>query len=214
MGHIWCSFPGSRTCNGFFSCQLTKGCHQQMQGRWVHGCIRNNYFFNLCTFALLVLEWVESYLLSLLLVQSMEWRQLIYGFWWKVCPRVFASYKSASPIYFLEGLSCCQIVITNKIEPKELNHNRCKLLPTTPCNIVGQGRAVVVVINAPYPSLSLKNRPKESNYNHQPPKWQLCINTPWKDISWTIMFLLLSGLKSDGYLLNAFGSFFVHIVML
>ena len=46
----------------------------------------------------------------------------------------------------------------NKIEPSS------QLLPTTPCIVVGQGRVVVVVfvvvINAPYPSLSL-NRTKE-----------------------------------------------------
>jgi hypothetical protein len=91
----------------------------------------------------------------------------------KFVPRVFASYKSASPIYFLEVLSCCQIVTKNKIELKKLNHNHCKLLPTAPCNIVGQGRAVVVVINAPYHSLSQKNRLKESEL--QPPTTETAV---------------------------------------
>ena len=40
------------------------------------------------------------------------------------------------------------------------NHHKLELLPTLQCIIttlqVGQGRVVVVVINASYPSLSLK----------------------------------------------------------
>ena len=43
----------------------------------------------------------------------------------------------------------------SKLQPSQL-------LPTTPCIVVDQGKVVVVavVINAPYPSLSLKNRTK------------------------------------------------------
>lgn len=50
-------------------------------------------------------------------------------------------------------------------------------LPTTPWIVVGQVRAVALVVtNAPYPLLSLKNRDKESNYDHQPPERWLCVN--------------------------------------
>ena len=38
------------------------------------------------------------------------------------------------------------------------DHLKLQLLPTLECIIVGQGRVVVVVINARYPSLSLKNK--------------------------------------------------------
>ena len=52
--------------------------------------------------------------------------------------------------------------------PRESKLQPSQLLPTAPCIIVGQGKVVVVavVINAPYPSLSLKYRTKV-NYNHQ-----------------------------------------------
>ena len=73
------------------------------------------------------------------------------------------------PHFGLEVLSWCHIVAANKIEPKKVNynhHNEDSLLNYTivPCIVVGQDRVVVVVIviNAPFPSLSLKFRTNES----------------------------------------------------
>ena len=64
---------------------------------------------------------------------------------------------------------------------KESKLQPLQLLPTKPCIKVGQDIVVadVVVINAPYPSLSLKNR-TQVNYNPQPKRW-LCVYEKFED---------------------------------
>ena len=57
------------------------------------------------TTTLVVEECIWPQQLSFLLVQSVEWRQTIYGFKWKVCLRVTASYKPSPILWPWSSLS-------------------------------------------------------------------------------------------------------------
>ena len=74
--------------------------------------------------------------------------------------RVMASYKFTCILW---SSLRCHIPTTNKVELKKVIYNRRKTVLTTPFIIVRQAIVVVVlvVINAPYPSLSPKIRTKE-----------------------------------------------------
>jgi hypothetical protein len=63
----------------------------------------------------------------------------------------------------------------NKKESIASKKSEVQPLPTAPCIVVGQVGAVVVVINAPHPSLSLN--PKNVKYSRQLEQW-LCVNAP------------------------------------
>ena len=89
--------------------------------------------------------WIWPYSLSLLLMQSVEWRQTIYGFLWKVCLEVIAFYKCSPMVRPWSSL----LVPHNNCKQnrtKESESQSLQLLPTTPCITVGQGTVVVVVV--------------------------------------------------------------------
>ena len=89
----------------------------------------------------------------------------------KVCLRVIAS----STYFGLEVLTWCHIRQYKQNRTKESKLQPSQPLLTTLWIIVGQVRVVLIVVtNAP--SLSLKNKDKESNYNHQPLERRLCVN--------------------------------------
>jgi hypothetical protein len=80
----------------------------------------------------------------------------------------------ALALKFSSGL-LVHIVTTNKNRAKESKLQALQLLSTTPYFIVGQVRVfvIVVVINAPFPSLSLKHRAKEIKL--QPPTTRMVV---------------------------------------
>jgi hypothetical protein len=70
--------------------------------------------------------------------------------------------------------------IQNKTKKSNLQTLQ-QLFPTTCCKVVGQGSVVVVVVVIMHlliPHYPSKTELKKANYNNQPLKQWLCVNTP------------------------------------
>ena len=71
--------------------------------------------------------------------------------------------------------------IQNKTKKSNLQ-TLLQLIPTTCCQVVGQDSIVVIVVAIMHlliPHYPSEIEPKKANYNNQPLKQWLCVNTPW-----------------------------------
>lgn len=70
--------------------------------------------------------------------------------------------------------------IQNKTKKSNLQ-TLLQLIPTTCCQVVGQDSVVVIVVAIMHlliPHYPSEIEPKKANYNNQPLKQWLCVNTP------------------------------------
>ena len=77
-------------------------------------------------------EWIWPQWSPFLSVRSVEWRQTIYGFKWKVCLRVIACYKSSSICWPWSSLGCHIMTCKQNGAGKSKVQPSWTLLLTTP----------------------------------------------------------------------------------